>query len=293
MSPCHNSPFTRLLIPALLLSIGCPSPPSLPAGSYSPQDEILLRIDGQPIRRREIADKVIELSAPFATEQYIGWRLRENQRHALAVSHSKDELLSRAQLIVDRARSVNGKSYVQEQLKKQGVTEREYVKRIADTPDLDDRLSNEKLFIYAFLTEPAVEMDAVTFQDREPAEKFSGTVRDTGNFDPATLKQGSRLEPLRWIVGTVPRGLEWIPEDTLPTKTGEISNPQEGPDRRWHAFYARSVTPGNPKPYPELKDIVFQQILERPPTDQELSGWIHFLKKKSKIEYADRNPARN
>ncbi|HXG59829.1 MAG TPA: hypothetical protein VNO22_00510, partial [Planctomycetota bacterium] len=143
-----------------------PLPPAGPARGAS-DGRIVAFCDGRPLTWREVAEKALELDLAGAVDQYLRWRLVEERRAALGIEHTSQELRRRAEALARRLRETleGGESAYRQELARRGLTEEDYVRRLAASRFLADRLTLEKIVRYERLTEGALDIDRAIFEE--------------------------------------------------------------------------------------------------------------------------------
>src|SRR5688572_11812971 len=94
-----------LLLGTALTAAGCGSAPpkeNLPSRSEPlverrvKPDTIVALVNGEPLMWQTVAEKVMELSPKESIDQYLRWKVVDDRRTALGITHTPDELRRRA-----------------------------------------------------------------------------------------------------------------------------------------------------------------------------------------------------
>lgn len=290
----------------LLAALGaCGTPRPAPSAEPLPSREptrgaadarIVAFCDGQPVTWREVAEKALELDLAGAVDQYLRWRLVEDRRRALGIEHTPEELRRRAEALVRRLRETlpGGEPEYRQELARRGLTEEQYIRRLAASRFLADRLTVEKIVRYERLTEGVFEIDRVVFERPEEARRFAERSREAG-FDRALAEAGAEA---RRRVESFPPRLPPGPPEAPPLETqtlealralrpGEILTVESSREGRFcGVLRLRRARPGRPAPYADVRAEVFESLLSDPPPEEEGRRWIDREFARLRIEYA-------
>lgn len=287
---------------AALGACGGPSAAS-PAEALSPagpargasDGRIVAFCDGRPLTWREVAEKVLELDLPGAVSQYLRWRLVEDRRAALGIEHTPEELRRRAEALARRFRETleGGEPAYRQELARRGLTEEDYLRRLAASRFLADRLTLEKIVRYERLTEGALEIDRVVFEEAGEARRFADRCREAG-FDRALEEAGAGTRRLREVFpARLPPGPPGAPPLEAPTleeirklRPGECTGVETVRGNLFCVIRLREVRPGRPAPYDQVRAEVFESLLSDPPAEDEGRRWIEREFARLRIEIA-------
>ena len=221
-----NVPFVAFL--ALLGA--CASPPPrepLPMTTGRPghRDGIVAFLNGEPISWQTVAEKALELNLKDAVDQYVRWKIVEDRRAALGISHTPEELRRRAGTFLALQKTLLTEEQVRGQMDREGVTENSYLQRLASSAFLAQLLTFDKILRYDALLEDQWEIDRMSFMDEAEARRFVERAREAG-FEKAANEStaGERRERIRRFPREIllksrpPEGLAgdpWIVEQSL------------------------------------------------------------------------------
>jgi hypothetical protein len=277
-----------------------PAPPSeaLPArgpAGGTPDDRIVAFCDGKPLTWREVAEKALELDLARAVDQYLRWRLVEDRRQALGIEHTPEELRRRAEALARRLRETleGGERAYRAELARRGLTEEDYIRRLAASRFLAHRLTLEKIVRYERLTEGTIEIDRLVFDREEEARRFAERCREAG-FDQAAGKVGAGVPRLAEVFpATLPPGPPGAPpldpgtvEAIRKLPPGEATGAVAGPGGLFYVIRLRAVRPGRAAPYAEARGEVFESLLSDPPAEDEGRRWMDREFARLRVEYA-------
>lgn len=281
---------------AMLILGGCASGPGRDAPSPSPaegrrerDDAIVALYNGEPLRWRTVAERMLELDPRTSVETYVRWRVVEDRRKELGVAPGPDELRRRAEAQVAQARKSLPDKELKDRLASEGLTEKEYVKRLSESNWLLRTLTLDLIVRYQTLMDGTLTIDRVAFADEAEARRFASRCKEAG-FDAAaeavaSLK-GVRKLPRETFARTAPP-LDpvldsWIVQalDALPS--GGVTDVESSRSDLKYVVRLVGKTAGTPGP---SKEAVLESVLKEPPAPEEIRAWIASRLAAAKIEY--------
>lgn len=285
---------------ALLILGGCAAGsrgdarlPDLPADGRRERDDAIVALyAGEPLRWRTVAEKMLEIDPRTAVETYVRWRVVQDRGKELGIAPGLDELRRRAEAQVAQARKSLGERELRAQLAADGLSEKEYVDRLAGSSWLRQTLTLDLIVRYQRVVDGTLTIDRVAFADEAEARRFASRCKETG-FDAAAEVLGSlrgvRRLPRETFARSAPPAEplldRWIVEalDLLPP--GGVTDVESS--RSDLKYVARLVEkrPGRPLPYPEAKGEILESVLKDPPGAEEIRAWIASRLALAKLEY--------
>lgn len=301
-----------VILPVALAACASPRPPSavpgpatteqvIPAGPQTGDEHIVALLDGQPVTWRQVAEHAMEAGSRRLIDEYIYWKLRRNKIRELGITSTPEELRARAGLIVEQARKAQGDEKVQEALKREGLTEQQYVARFAEDPLFAERLAVEKAFVYTLLSEPTVEVDTIAFVDDEDAGAFAAEVRDGTPFARAaealprvqTRNRVAQWPRRRLARRFAPSTIAHLEEKLFSMKEGETTGVERTPNNLAIVAHIAKVHPASSAPYAQVRGEIMEEVLHSPPGEEQITMWMDRLFRGSKIHYEDRGSKGN
>jgi hypothetical protein len=261
---------------------------------------VVALVDGEPVTWREVAASAMRLNARQLVDQYIYLKLRRAFIRKHGITNDAGEVRARAEAILESAKRTQGEERVKADLAEQGVTEEQYVQRFATDPAFAERLLAETAIVYTMMTEPTVEVDIVAFTDERDGQEAADDLARGRDFDEAIagLQGRTRGRVIRWprrriARGFVPSSLAHLEEALFRMKEGEATGLERTAQNV--VLVARVVKqhPASAGTYESLKQAVMDEILRSPPGDEQVNVWSRRLFRGSKIQYEDRNSARD
>jgi hypothetical protein len=285
---------------ALLILGGCaagsrrdaPPLPTPSEGRRERDDAIVALYDGQPLRWRAVAEKMLEIDPRTAVETYVRWRVVDDRRKLLGVAPGLDDLKRRAEVQVETVRKSMTDKELNARLASDGLTLRDYKGKLAESAWLSQALTLELIVRYQGLVDGTLTIDRLAFAEEAEARRFAVRCKETG-FDAAaeavaTLR-GVRRMPRETFARTAPPqdpALDgWIVEALDALKPGELTDVESS--RTDLKYVARLVEkkPGVSTPYAEVKAAVLESVLRDPPSPEEIRRWIGSRLAASRLEY--------
>jgi len=305
----------RLLpaLPVLLLAAACaaPGPRETPAApppsntwdpppASNPQDEAVVAfIDEQPVRWRDVVDRAMTARGKELIDQYILWKLRRDRIQELGIRNTPGELRSRAKIGLDAKRAQVGEEALKKWLAAQKLTEAEAIDRLAQNPDFDEVVKNEKAVTYTMLTEASIEIDTVAFTDAQEAAAFATLAARTSFGDAAerlALTPNLQGKAAHWPRHRFPQGLApdaiaaapELEKKLFTMKKGQTTGAEKASGGIIVVVNVAETHPGDPAPYAKIADKVMTELLRQPPSSEQIQLWIERLPQSKRIRYEDR-----
>lgn len=293
LAACGSGPRAEPMLPA-----------ALPPAQVSPGNggEIVAFYNGEPLRWRVVAEKMLELDLKTAVDQYVRWRVVEDRRKALGISHTPEELGRRAEAYARQVRRQMGDEAFRAQLARDGTTLEAWTARVAGSRFLDETLTLDKILRFNALLEDTLEIDRMMFVEEEEARRFAAKAR-TGGYEAAAeeIDKGGRGTTRGRIPReTFPRSApptdpvldEWILEALLKMKPGECTGVEHSRSSLHYVVFLRNLRKGRAVAYAEVKGEVMEGILADPPSTPDYRRWFDRELARCRIEYGDpRTPA--
>ena len=286
----------------------CSSPPEPdprtqpPISMNLPDDEIVARLYGRPVTRREVTERAMTADGWRLVEDYAKWRVRHDRIAELGIENTEAELRARARVIIDAFRKSNGDATFREQLAAAGFkSEEEYVAKFIAKPEFSERLAAEKALVYDLIVEGSVEFETVVFGDEKEAEGFASRLRNGGDIE-TLLKDlvSAKVQIGRWPKLRVSREItieafssaEWITKHLFELKDGQVSDVERTTSN--HCLVIRCLRSHPPKPgtYAEHRQAVLDEVLLGRVQDPQLTAWSARLIRKAQFEQLKYQPPR-
>ncbi len=271
-----------------------------PIGMSLPDDEVVARLNGRAITRREVTDRAMAVDGRKLVEDYAKWRVRQDRLSELGVTNTETELRARANVIIDAFRRSNGEAKFREQLAAAGFkTEEEYLATFTKKPEFSERLAVEKALVYDLIVEGSVEFEAVAFVDEQEATAFASKLRNGGDIE-ALLKDlvSAKVQIGRWPKLRVSREItveaftaaEWITKHLFELKDGQVSDVERTTNS--YCLVIRCVKNHPPKTgsYIEHRQAVLDEVLLGRIQDPQLAAWGARLMKKAEFIHLKYQP---
>jgi len=288
----------------LLVLAGCSAsattvPRELPSPRKSSDSEIIALFNEEPITRSEVLEKLFELERRRSIDTYLRWKVIENTRARLGIVPTSEELERRADALILQYKNSAGEMEFRAQLEAQGFTEASYRASVLKNRLFLEKLMLEEMVRYSYFAEGWIEIDRVLFVDGGDASRFSALAQEKG-YDAALAEvQAPKARMSRRPREVFLRDLP--PPDLDPNTVGRLfemeagatTQVEVGPSGLSNIVHVRKRNPPSSESVDALRARVFEWVLEEPPADAELAGWIDLQLKRSKIEYADRGSQRN
>jgi hypothetical protein len=298
-----------LLGTALGMLAGCASAPpkeNLPERTTSVDrrvkgDEIVALFNGQPVTWQAVAEKVLELNLKESVDQYVRWRIVEDRKTAMAITHTPEELKRRAASYLDQVKKQIGEERYRQQLAREGATEDAKRAQLEGSQFLAQVFTLDKIVRYAALLEDQIEIDRVYFADEAEARKFHEAAGARG-FDAAAQELVPERKAAR---GRLPRESfpksqppadpvldAWILEELLRLKPGDITGVEMSRSNLYYVVRLLGIRKGREVVYSQVREEVLEGILKDPPGQQEYLRWMEKEMARSRVEYSEVGPKR-
>jgi len=287
------------------LAAGCASGPpkeTLPerspvsASKKSNPDEIVAFFNGEPLTWQAVAEKTLELNLKESVDQYVRWRLVEDRRTALAISHTPDELHHRAAAYIEQAKRSLGADRFRQQLARDGSSEADKLAQIEKSAFLAQMLTLDKIVRFAELLEDRMEIDRAYFADEAEAKRFHEACK-AKNFDDAAQELLPERKPAK---GRLPRESfsktqppsepvldPWIVDELLTLAPGALTGVETSRANLFYVIRLRGFRKGRDIVYSQVKQEVLEGILKDPPAQSDYARWMERELARAKVEYAD------
>jgi len=294
-----------LMLGTVLLAAGCGSPPpkeNLPSRSEPilerrvKPDTIVALINGEPITWQTVAEKVLELNLKESVDQYLRWKIVDDRRTALGITHTPDELRRRAAAYLDQVKKQIGEERFRQQLAREGVTEEAKRAQVAESPYLAQVLTLDKIVRFSALLEDEVRIDRAYFADEADARRFREAVTAKG-FDAAVQEIPEQRSPARGrLLGeTFPKSQPPADppldarslEAALKLEPGGVTGVESGRFNLYYVVRLLGIRKGRDVVYSEVREEVLVGILRDPPAQQEYMRWVEGELVRCRIEYSD------
>jgi len=302
-------------LPAFLLAAACgapgpretpaappPSNPGItdPTPSPIPQDDpVVAFIDEQPVRWRAVVDRAMTARGKELIDQYILWKLRRERIQELGIRNTPEELRKRAKIGLDAKRAQVGDEALKKWLDAQKLTEAEALDRLAQNPEFDEVVKNEKAVTYTLLTEASIEIDTVAFTDPQEAATFATLVGRTSFSEaaerlamtPNLQGKAAHWPRHRFPQGLAPDAVAAAPElerKLFAMKKGQSTGVEKASGGILVVITVVDTHPADPAPYAKIADRVMAEVLRQPPSAEQIQLWIERLPKSKRIRYEDR-----
>ena len=294
-----------LFLGTILMAAACGSPPpkeNLPSRSEPvverrvKPDTIVALINGEPVTWQTVAEKVLELNLKESIDQYVRWKIVEDRRTALGITHTPEELRRRAAAYLDSVKKQMGEERFRQQLAREGATEETKRAQVAESPYLAQVLTLDKIVRFAALLEDQVQIDRVYFADESEARKFREAVTSKG-FDAAAQEIPAQKTSAR---GRFPREAfpksqppvdpvldPWVLEAVLKLEPGGITGVETSRSNLYYVVRLLGIRKGRAVVYNQVRAEVLDSILQDPPSQQEYMRWVEGELVRCRIEYSD------
>src|SRR6185503_18983420 len=273
----YNSPLMKkpLVLGTVLAALAaCSSPPpkeNLPDRSTSmperraKSDEIVALFNGEPVTWQAVAEKVLELNLRESVDQYVRWRIVEDRKKALGISHTPEELRKRAAAYLEQIKKQLGEEKFRQQLTREGVTEESKRAQIEGSAFLSQVLTLDKIVRFAALLEDQMEIDRAYFADEGEARKFREAAASKG-FDAAAKELPAERTSAR---GRLPREVfpqtappadpvldPWIVTELEKLPPGGITGVEMSRSNLYYVVRLQGIRRGREAVYSQVRDEI-------------------------------------
>lgn len=276
-----------------------PREPERTADGRKGDDRIVAFLNGEPVTWRQVAERALELEFKRNIDLYVRWRILESLREKHGIENPPSDLTRRADAMIAQYMKAQGEEVFHKQLELEGFTEKSYRDYVLKNRLFVEKLTLEKMVRYSYFQEGWIEIDRFSFTEAADAEAFHGLAKAKG-YDKAadeykTSKGRSGRRPREVFLRDLPpTDLDpAILERLFAMSDGTTTGIEQSRQGVHHVIHVRKRVSARTDSYASLKDRIFEWILEDPPADAELAGWIDLQLKRSKIEYADRGTQGN
>jgi hypothetical protein len=300
----------RLVLGAVLVATAaCSSGPprenlperTTPLERRAKGDEIVALLNGQPVTWQAVAEKVLELNLKESVDQYVRWRIVEDRKAAMAITHTPEELKRRAAAYLDQVKKQLGEERYRQQLAREGATEEAKRAQLEGSQFLAQVFTLDKIVRYAALLEDQIEIDRVYFADEAEARRFREAAGARG-FDAAAKEFVPERKAAR---GRLPRETfpksqppadplldAWILEELLRLKPGDLTGVEMSRSNLYYVVRLLGIRKGREVVYSQVREEVLEGIYRDPPAQQEYLRWMEKEMARCRVEYSDGGPKR-
>ena len=283
----------------------CSSPPpkeNLPDRSStmpelrSRSGEIVALFNGEPITWQTVAEKVLELNLRESVDQYVRWRIVEDRKKALGISHTPEELKKRAAAYLEQIKKQLGEERFRQQLAREAATEESKRAQLEGSAFLSQLLTLDKIVRFAALLEDQLEIDRAYFADEAEARKFKAEAEAKG-FDAAAKELPADRTSTR---GRLPREVfpktappadpvldPWIVAELVKLPPGGITGVEMSRSNLYYVVRLRGIRKAREVVYSQVRDELLDGILKDPPAQHEYLRWMEREVVRCRIEYSD------
>lgn len=273
----------------ILLAAGCgggpeprPVQPPPPADAPRPPEHTVVAwLNGRPITRDALLDGTLAMDYKGTVDRYVMRVLVDEHKQSNGIVNTPEQLRARAETRVRTLKSASPAVFEQN-LRRAGITEAEFVDRWAADASLDLLLGNEKAAVFALLSSGFARVDIAVLDSIDAADAYEA---DPKSITPREVIRNLRIS--RTMHPTLMR------EDLIE----EILN--AGPDRRHvraglfgstGALHVTILEQGTARAgsYAQLEAAVVEDILRAPPDSHELEMWLQHLLRGAEVKYDDR-----
>jgi hypothetical protein len=269
-------------------------------GRSSRDDAIVAIFNGQPVTWRAVAEKVLELEPKAAIDQYLRWRLIEDRRLSLGITHTPEELRRRAEVYLRQSRQALGEEAFRAKLERERTTEEAYRAKLETSRVLSEMLTLDKIVRYQAVLEDSLSIERVVFAEEADARKFWEACREKG-FDRASLDLAAAGRTRK--IGRLPREIfprtlppaeppldSGILEELLSMRPGEYTKVETSRSNLYYVVKLEALRKGRNVPYAEARGEVLESLLQDPPRPEDYSAWVLRELARSRVEYAEETP---
>ena len=259
-------------------------------------DEIVALLNGEPITWLTVAEKVLELNLRESVDQYVRWRIVDDRRKALGITHTPDELRKRAAVYLEQIKKQVGEERFRQQLVREGATEDSKRAQIEGSAFLSQILTLDKIVRFAAMQEDQLEIDRVYFADEAEARRFREAAEAKG-FDAAAKELPAERTSAR---GRIPREVfprtappadpvldPWIVEALLKLPPGGITGVEMSRSSLYYVGRLHGIRKAREAVYTQVHNEVVDGILKDPPGQQEYLRWMEREVVRCRVEYSD------
>jgi parvulin-like peptidyl-prolyl cis-trans isomerase-like protein len=293
-----------LLGSVLLLLAACSSGPpkeNLPERTILPErrakaDEIVALFNGEPVTWQAVAEKVLELNLRESVDQYVRWRIVDDRKKELGISHTAEELRRRAATYLDQVKKQVGEERFRQQLTRDGATEESKRAQLEGSAFLSQILTLDKIVRFAALLEDQLEIDRAYFADEAEARKFREAVESKG-FEAAAKELPAERSSARGRLAreVFPKSAPpadpvldpWIVAELLKLAPGGITGVEMSRSNLYYVVRLQGIRKAREVVYSQVRDEVLDGILKDPPAQHEYLKWMEREVVRCRIEYSD------
>lgn len=259
-------------------------------------DEIVALFNGEPVTWQAVAEKVLELNLRESVDQYVRWRIVDDRRQALGITHTPEELRKRAAAYLEQIKKQLGEERFRQQLTREGATEESKRAQLEGSAFLSQLLTLDKIVRFGALLEDQLEIDRVYFAEEAEARKFRAAAEAKG-FDAAAKELPAERTSAR---GRLPREAfpktappadpvldPWIVAELEKLPPGGITGVEMSRSNLYYVVRLQGIRKAREVVYSQARDEVLEGILREPPGQQEYLRWMEREVVRCRIEYSD------
>ena len=269
-------------------------------GRRERDDAIVALYEGQPLRWRTVAEKMLEIDPRTAVETYVRWRVVDDRRKELGVAPGPDELRRRAEAHLTMARKTLPEKELRERLAAEGLTEAQYVVKMSESAWLSQALTLDLIVRYQGFVDGTMTIDRLAFAEEAEARRFASRCKESG-FDAAAevvaSLRGVRRMPRETFARTAPPSDpaldDWIVKALDALKPGELTDVESSRTDLKYVVRLVDKTSGTPTPYGGAKAAVLESVLKDPPSPEEIRRWIASRLASARLEYPAKGSTNN
>lgn len=262
----------------------------------SKSEEIVALVNGEPITWQTVAEKVLELNLRESVDQYVRWRVVEDRKKALGISHTPEELKKRATAYLEQIKKQLGEERYRQQLARDAATEESKRAQLEGSAFLSQLLTLDKIVRFAAMLEDQLEIDRVYFADEAEARKFKSEA-DAKGFDAAATGLPAERTSARGRLAreafpkTAPPAdpvLDpWIVAELVKLPPGGITGVEMSRSSLYYVVRLRGIRKAREVVYSQVRDELLEGILKDPPAQAEYLRWMEREVVRCRIEYSD------
>jgi len=294
-----------LILGSVLILASCSSGPpkeNLPDRSTTfterraKADEIVALFNGEPVTWQAVAENVLELNLRESVDQYVRWRIVDDRKKELGISHTPEELRHRAAVYLDQVKKQAGEERFRQQLTREGATEESKRTQLEGSAFLSQILTLDKIVRFAAILEDQVEIDRVYFADEAEARRFREAVGSKG-FDEAAKELPAERSSARGRLAREafaksappadPALDPWIVAELLKLAPGGVTGVEMSRSNLYYVVRLQGIRKAREVVYSQVRDEVLDGILKDPPAQQEYLRWMEREVVRCRVEYSD------
>jgi hypothetical protein len=268
-------------------------------GRRERDDAIVALLNGEPLTWRAVAERMLETDPRTAVETYVRWRVVEDRRKDLGIAPTPQERRRRAETYVARARRTMPDAEFRAQLEAEGIDEKAYVDRLADSEWLRQLLVLDLIVRYQSMTDGTMTIDRMVFAEEAEARRFASRCAEKG-FDAAAedvaaartagIRRLRRETFARSAPPDDPMLDAWIVEALDGLAAGRMTDVESSRSELKYVIRLVDKTAGRPAAFPEVRAEILESVLREPPAPEEIRAWIGSRVARARLEYPAAGP---